>query len=82
MELAARPLFVVYNLWTRLVRFIFPQKHTEDKRGRRWLLLIAPESSNWAGKRNCKSLSAMAGPNNCARVISACTNGSEQLRRS
>ena len=41
MELAARLLLVVYNLWTRLVRFIILQKHTEAKRGRRWFLLIA-----------------------------------------
>ena len=41
IELAARPLPVVYNLWVLFVRFIEPQKHAEAKRGRRWFLLIA-----------------------------------------
>ncbi len=40
-ELAARLLLLVYNLWVLFVRFIVPQKHTEAKCGRCWLLLIA-----------------------------------------
>ena len=33
-------LLLVYNLSVLFVRFIVPQKHTEAKRGRCWLLLI------------------------------------------
>lgn len=38
IELAARLLLLVYNLWVLFVRFIVPHKHTEAKRGRRWFL--------------------------------------------
>ncbi len=40
-QLAARLLLLICNLWVLFVRFIVPHKHTEARRGRRWLLLIA-----------------------------------------
>ena len=41
IELAARLLLMVYNLWVLFVRFIEPRKHTEAKRGHHWFLVIA-----------------------------------------
>lgn len=40
IKLTVRLLLFVYNRWTFFVRFIVPQKHTEAKRGRCWVLLI------------------------------------------
>jgi hypothetical protein len=38
---AARPLLLVYNLWSLFVRLLEPDRHVEAAGSRRWLLVIA-----------------------------------------